>query len=119
MADFFAQYPAVPTGGGGGGITQLTGQVLAGPGSGSQVATIAAGVIPRNLTAQWLAADGTTKTITHSWGTQHIMVETLDNSSSYETVYPDVTRPTINTVVLVSSEAPATAWTVLLAEIFN
>src|SRR5262252_8574935 len=35
----------VPGGGGGSGITQLTGDVTAGPGSGSQVATIAASAV--------------------------------------------------------------------------
>jgi hypothetical protein len=38
------------TGGGGGAITQLTGDVTAGPGSGSQVATIAAAVLVRPAT---------------------------------------------------------------------
>jgi hypothetical protein len=38
------------TGGGGGAITQLTGDVTAGPGSGSQVATISAAVLVRPAT---------------------------------------------------------------------
>ena len=40
--------------GGGGGLTQLTGQVIAGPGTGAQVATIAAGVVDSTK----LASDG-------------------------------------------------------------
>lgn len=38
-----------PGGGGGSGITQLTGDVTAGPGSGSQAATIASGVIVNSM----------------------------------------------------------------------
>lgn len=77
------------------------------------------GASGRDLTAQWLTADGTTKTITHNWGTRNVHVEVLDNNSSYITVFPDVTRPTANSVVLTSTEAPATAWTVLLSEVLN
>lgn len=77
------------------------------------------GASGRDLTAQWLTADGTTKTITHNWGTRNIRIEVLDNSTSYMTIFPDVSRPTINTVVLTSTEAPASAWTVLLSEVLN
>lgn len=120
MGSVSATYPpSGGSGGGGGGITQLTGDVTAGPGTGSLVATIAAGIVPRTLSAQWLTADGTTKTITHNWGSRKIIVEVLDNSAGYITIWPDATRPTTNTVVLTSSEAPASAWTVLLSEVIN
>lgn len=77
------------------------------------------GTVPRNLTAQWLTADGSTFTVTHNWGTRNIRAEVIDNGSNYETIITDVSRPTDNTMVFSSSEPPGSAWTVLLTEVLN
>src|SRR5262245_7293873 len=47
--------PPAPSAAGGNGITQLTGNVTAGPGSGSQTATIANGVVTNAKLAQMAA----------------------------------------------------------------
>lgn len=60
---------------------------------------------------------GTTKTITHGWGTRKVLVQVLDIDDSYRTIDADVTRPTNNTVVLDASEAPTgSGWLVILSE---
>ncbi len=75
--------------------------------------------VPRSLTNQWLTADGAAKTVTHSWGTRNIRVEVLDNDNDYDTIIVEVSRPTDNTITVTSSEAPGTAWTILISEVLN
>jgi hypothetical protein len=69
------------------------------------------------LVETWANADGTTKTVTHNFGTRNIMIQILDNDDDYQTLDVCVTRPTDNTAVLISSEAPTTNWTILLLEV--
>lgn len=106
---------------------QAANLVYAGPSSGpaaqptfrALVAADISGIVGRRtLVTTWLTADGTTKTVTHGWGTQTISVEVLDTASNYANIQVDsVTRPTGNTTVLVSTEAPASSWTILLREV--
>lgn len=66
----------------------------------------------------WANAEGTTLTIVHNYNSYNILVQVLDNDNDYATIELDqVTRPTPNTVQLVSSSAPPTTWTVLVKEI--
>lgn len=67
------------------------------------------------LSENWTS--GTSYTVTHGWNTRKVMVEVLDASDSYRTIYVDVTRPTLDTVVLTSSSAPSGTWVILLKEI--
>lgn len=74
----------------------------------------------RSLSATWLTADGTSKSISHGFSTRKVTVELLDVSNDYATIEAgSVTRPDNNTVVLTSSEAPASSWLVLLTEVLN
>jgi hypothetical protein len=94
-------------------------QVLTTDGAGVLSWTTVGGVsIGQELTSTWLLADGTEKTITHNFGTRNIIVQIIDPSDDYRTVEVDsVQRPTVNTVVLSSSIAPAVSWIVMLKEI--
>ncbi len=94
-------------------------QVLTTDGSGNlSWSTVAgAGGGGQELSTSWLAADGATKTITHGFGSQSVMVQVLDTQDDYKTVEVDVvSRPTVNTVILESSITPVN-WLVLLKEI--
>lgn len=65
----------------------------------------------------WLNADGATKIITHSLNTRDIMVQIYD-SVTYETIEVDsVVRTDLNNITLTATQAPDTAWRVLLKEI--
>lgn len=68
-------------------------------------------VTPAGLAARsWAGSigDGATTaiTITHSLGTRDVIIQLFDNSS-YDTVYADVVRATIDTAVITFSTAPA------------
>jgi hypothetical protein len=103
---------------------QSANYVLAGPTSGGAAApsfrALAAADfqdIPgyRAMSATWTS--GTTKTITHGWNTRKVLVEVLDGDNGYrEVIVDDESRPSDNTVVLESNEAP-TNWLVLLKEV--
>lgn len=72
----------------------------------------------RNLSANWDPGDGTTKTITHGFGTRKVAVEVLNAADDYASIEVEtVKRPTDNTVVLTSSVAPSSGWIVLLTEV--
>ncbi len=96
----------------------LSGQVLTTDGSGTlswATSSGGSGGGGQELVATWTS--GTSKTITHNFGTRNIMVTILDASSAYEQVMVDsITRPTDNTIVLVSNRAPVN-FTILLKEI--
>ena len=51
-------------------------------------------------------ATNTAYTITHSLNSRDVIVQVYDNAT-YETIYTDVTRPTVNTVVVTFATAPA------------
>lgn len=66
----------------------------------------------------WEPADGSTLTIVHGYNSYNILVQVLDNSNNYANIELDqVTRPTPNTVQLVSNTIPPNNWTVLVKEI--
>lgn len=93
-------------------------QVLSTDGSGQLSWVSISGVsIGQELSTTWSAGDGLTKTITHGFGTQKVIVQVLDATDDYRTVEVDeVTRPNSNQVTLSSSFTP-TNWVVLLKEI--
>lgn len=63
----------------------------------------------------WVTADGTTKTITHSLGTRDVIVQVYDKTD-YSTILVDnIERTTVNSVTLTSTEAPPSGgWRVLV-----
>ncbi len=108
--------------------TQLANKIFAGPTSGAAAQptfrTLTSADIPgfsRSLTTTWIPANGTTKTVTHNWGTQKIRIEVLEIDTGYTTIIPDVaSRPTINTVVLTISGAPTgSGFLIMLSEVLN
>lgn len=95
-------------------------QVLTTDGNGilSWTSVAGAGDFGAELTEEWLAADGLSKTVTHNFGTRYVMVQVIDLSDTGRTVEVDeILRPTENTVILNSSMAPSSSWTVLLKQI--
>lgn len=99
--------------------TGSNGQVLTTNGSGGMTWTTVAGVGASDLSATWSNADGTSKTVTHSFGTRNVIIQVIDVNDSYRNISVDITRPTDNTAVLTSSEAPATSWEVLVYKVAN
>lgn len=103
---------------------QAANTVLAGPTTGADAAPSFRSLVAADLQAvvgframssTWTS--GTTKTITHNWGTRKILIEILDGDNDYREVFADdETRPTDNTVVLTVNSAPAN-WLVLLKEV--
>lgn len=71
---------------------------------------------PDSETATWANADGTSKTVAHSFGTRNVAVTILDNSDNYNTIEVDIDRTSTDEIVLTSSSAPATTWSVILQE---
>ena len=70
------------------------------------------------LVSTWSNSDGSVKTITHNFGTRNVIIQVLDDNNSYINIDIDsITRPTDNTAVLTSSQAPVGNWTVLLTQI--
>lgn len=68
--------------------------------------------------ATWSNADGTSKTITHNFGTRNVAVQVLDQNDEYINVEVNsIKRPNDNDVILTSNEAPATNWSVLVFQI--
>lgn len=45
-------------------------------------------------------------TVTHNLNTKDVIVETFDNSSTYDRIYPEVSHTTVNTVTLTFTTAP-------------
>jgi hypothetical protein len=73
----------------------------------------AAAVTP--FTADWILADGTTKTITHSLGTTDIIVQLFDKTDGTTIDIDTVARTDANTLTLTASQAPGIAgWRVLV-----
>jgi hypothetical protein len=63
----------------------------------------------------WLTADGTTKAVTHSLGTQDVSVEIYDIASGQTIMIDSIVRTSASVVTLVASEAPpATSWRVIV-----
>jgi len=137
-------------------INELTGDVTAGPASGSEskAATIAAGAItdskisasaaiavsklaagtngyvlqtvagvpqwttpPASVSSYkttWLAADGALKLVNHGLGTRDVIVQVFDNITGETIEIDSAVRSGLSLVTLTASQAPATAWRVLI-----
>lgn len=63
----------------------------------------------RKLLATGTLGDGsaTTFTLTHGFGTRNVQVEVFKNSGSFDTVFGDVTRPSVSAVGFAYTPAPA------------
>lgn len=59
--------------------------------------------------ADWVTVDGTTKVVTHSLGTLFVIVEVYDKTDGTTILVDSIARTDVNTVTLVSSEAPPAA----------
>lgn len=102
----------VGSGAAGAGLVEASGVLAVGQGTGITVAADAISVDTAVTGRAGLAfnvGDGaaTTVTLTHNFATYDVEVQVVENSGGRETVYPDVTRPTTNTVAIVFPTAPA------------
>jgi hypothetical protein len=61
----------------------------------------------RKMTGTVGDGSATTYTITHNFNRRDVQVEVYKNSGNYDTVICDVTRPSVNTVVLTFASAPS------------
>jgi len=86
-------------------------------GSANTLTNLSLSVGIRKAAADWITADGTSKVVTHSFGTSDVMVEVYDSVTG-ETEFPDtVVRTDVNTVTLTRSIAPTNTLRVLIKEI--
>lgn len=67
--------------------------------------------------ATWLAADGATKSITHSLGSTDVLVQVFDIANGQSIEMDVIQRTDSNTVDLTSSETPGVSWRVLILSI--
>jgi hypothetical protein len=93
----------IPGGGGGSGtITGITaGDGLSGGGSSGDI------TLTLNSTSSAVGGAGTSYTINHNFGTRNVHVTVYSSSGTYETVYPDIQRPTTNSVEVLFNNVPA------------
>lgn len=89
-----------------------SGKVLSTDGSNASWITSGIGTV-RSATFTWSTGDGTTKVIGHSFATKDINIVVRDEADDIIGI-SSITATTTGSVTLVSSEAPATAWTVVL-----
>lgn len=89
----------------------LTGGLAVIAGTGITVAANTVAIDLTSVTRKFSASVGnaslSTFTVTHNLNTQDVLVQVYDNST-FETVFCDVTRPTVNTVVVTFSGVPTT-----------
>lgn len=90
-----------------------SGQVLSTDGSG--VLSWISNAASNSFSADWLNATGTTKVVTHNLGTKDVHVTIYDKDDDSSLFVDSIVRTTINSVTLVSSEAPAVAWRVVVS----
>lgn len=80
----------------------------------SDITTVITG---RQFAANWITADGTTKSITHNLNSRDIMIQVYD-ASTYETIYMDsAIRTSTNAIDLTANQAPASTWRVLISKV--
>lgn len=104
---------------GGGGGTYVAGNGLTetpagtfnvGAGTGITVnandITIDVAVVTRKLAFNVGDGSATAISLTHSWGTRDVSVQVYRATSPWDVVYPEVTRPDVNTVTLTFAAAP-------------
>jgi hypothetical protein len=92
--------------------------------SGSVLASTTGGVMSwaastpvTSFKADWIAADGATKSITHSLGSTDVMVQIFDEDDGRSLEVDIVQRTDANTLDLTASEAPAVSWRVLILKV--
>ena len=61
-----------------------------------------------NSTSSLVGGAGTSYTINHNLGTRNVHVTVYSSSGTYETVYPDIQRPTTSSVTVLFNNVPAT-----------
>ena len=89
-------------GGGSGTITGITaGDGLSGGGSSGDI------TLALNSTSSAVGGVGTSYTINHNFGTRNVHVTVYSASGTYETVYPDIQRPTTSSVTVLFNNVPA------------
>lgn len=76
--------------------------------------TISATATTSSFKATWLAATGTSKSITHSLGSTDVIVQVFDIANGQTIEVDTVNRTDANTVDLTASEAPGVSWRVLI-----
>jgi hypothetical protein len=90
------------------------GQVLATDGAGNLSWQNAAGAAISEEVYLWLDTDGTEKVITHNFNSQSLDI-TIRDTTDNELIYiPDINFIDNDTLILISSEAPANAWQVII-----
>lgn len=90
------------------------GQVLATDGAGNLSWQNAAGAAISEEIYLWLDTDGLEKTIVHNFNSQSLDI-TIRDTTDNELIYiPDINFIDNNTLTLISSEAPANAWQVII-----
>lgn len=103
----------------GDGLTGGAGSALSVQANGSTIAVAAGGISVSQITssdavtgvrthlADWISTDGTTKAITHSFGTKDVMVEVFDYTDNATFIPDSVVRTNTNTVTLTANTAPS------------
>lgn len=94
-------------------------------GSNGQVLKVVGGAVTwsddsgsNTFKADWITADGTSKTINHALGTSDVMVQIYDKANGETIEIDSVDRTDANNVTVTASVAPnASAWRVLIIEI--
>lgn len=89
-----------------------SGKVLTSDGSNANWTTTGNGTV-RTYSTSWSSGDGTTKVVTHNLSTKDVLLEIRDETDQIIGVNTIVATST-SAVTLTSSEAPATAWTVVV-----
>jgi hypothetical protein len=71
----------------------------------------------RSMAADWASGDGTTKAVTHSFGTKDIQVEVYDKTDDSTILVDSVVRTSTSVVTLTASSAPpAAGYRILIKE---
>lgn len=79
--------------------------------------TISATTSTASFKTNWLTADGTSKTVTHSLSSTDVLVQIYDTTTKQVIEVDTVVITDANTVDFTASEAPATSWRVLILAI--
>lgn len=91
-----------------------SGQVLRTNGAGALTWVTVAGTGASQFEATWLAADGTTKVITHNLGSTDVDTTVIDLDTGEEIGVGSIIVTNANILTLMASEAPANSWRVVI-----